>query len=73
MDTQQISRGHIQTNPLIIDSNNFTGPTPPEWCSCASVTYFKDKLYYLGGFSQDSSESIIATNRVDVRKSNESP
>ena len=47
----------------MIDSNNFTGPDPPEWHSCASVAYFKDKLYYLGG----------SKNRVDVRRSNESP
>ncbi|PAV61789.1 hypothetical protein WR25_22402 [Diploscapter pachys] len=24
-------------------------PDPPEWCTDASVAYFKDKLYYLGG------------------------
>ena len=47
----------------MIDSKNFTGPDPPEWRGYASVTYFKDKLYYLGGY----------TNRVDVRRSNESP
>ena len=47
----------------MFDSKNFTGPDPPEWRFAASVTYFKDKLYYLGGY----------TNRVDVRRSNESP
>ena len=41
----------------------FAGPDPPEWREWASVAYFKDKLYYLGG----------VTNRVDVRRSNESP
>ena len=47
----------------MIDSKNFTGPDPPEWRQWASVAYFKDKLYYLGGY----------TNRVNVRRSNESP
>ena len=47
----------------MIDSKNFTGPDPPEWRDGASVTYFKDKLYYLGG----------GTDRVDVRRSNENP
>ena len=47
----------------MIDSKNFTGPNPPEWRQWASVAYFKDKAYYLGG----------NTNRVDVRRSNESP
>ena len=45
----------------MIDSKNFTGPDPPEWRNGASVAYFKDKLYYLGG----------DTNRVNVRRSNE--
>ena len=47
----------------MIDSKNFTGPNPPEWRIDASVAYFKHKLYYLGGY----------TDRVDVRRSNESP
>ena len=47
----------------MIDSKNFTGPDPPEWRKDASVAYFKDKLYYLGG----------NTKRVDVRRSNGSP
>ena len=51
----------LSTNPWMIDSKNFTGPNPPKWHSGASVAYFKDKLYYLGGY----------TNRVDVRRSNE--
>ena len=42
----------------------FVGPDPPEWREDASVAYFKDKLYYLGGW---------ITDRVDVRRSNESP
>ena len=54
----------LSTNPRMIDSMNFTGPDPPEWRKWASLAYFKDKLYYLGGGS---------TNRVDVRRSNESP
>ena len=40
---------------------NFTGPDPPEWRENASVAYFKDKLYYLGGDYK---------NRVDVRRWN---
>ena len=52
----------------MIDSKNFTGPDPPEWCYWASVAYFKDKLYYLGGWDSNSK-----TNRVDVRRSNENP
>ena len=54
----------------MIDSKNFTGPDPPEWRDFASVVYFKDKLYYLGGWKHETSED---TNRVDVRRSNESP
>ena len=52
----------------MIDSKNFTGPDPPEWRTYAYVAYFKDKLYYLGGWNFNS-----RTNRVDVRRSNESP
>ena len=48
----------------MIDLKNFTGPDPPEWREWASVAYFKDKLYYLGGWD---------TSRVDVRRSNENP
>ena len=50
----------------MIDSKHFTGPDPPEWREFASVAYFKKKLYYLGGW-------FSKTNRVDVRRSNESP
>ena len=53
----------------MIDSKNFTGPNPPEWRNGGSVTYFKDKLYYLGGWASNIEEY---TNRVDVRRSNES-
>ena len=55
----------------MIDSKNFTGPTPLEWRKYAAITYFKDKLYYLGG--EDSPRSKEYTNRVDVRRSNENP
>ena len=48
----------------------FTGPDPPEWRLAASVAYFKDKLYYLGG---KGPKKLNNTNRVDVRRSNESP
>jgi len=54
----------------MIDSKNFTGPDPPEWRDYASVAYFKDKLYYLGGWDPNIRQS---TNQVDVRRSNESP
>ena len=54
----------------MIDSKNFTGPDPPEWRSGAFVTYFKDKLYYLGGYIP---ESRTASDRVDVGRSNENP
>ena len=48
----------------------FTGPNPPEWREWASVAYFKDKLYYLGGYSFERRKW---TDCVDVRRSNESP
>ena len=54
----------------MIDSKKFTGPNPPEWRDGASVAYFKDKLYYLGGWEPKTWKD---TNRVDVRRSNESP
>ena len=47
----------------------FAGPDPPEWRGLASVAYFKDKLYYLGGWDSKVNEY---TNRVDVGRSNES-
>ena len=54
----------------MIDSENFAGQNPPEWREFASVAYFKDKLYYLGGVDPKTRKN---TNRVDVRRSNESP
>ena len=54
----------------MIDLKNFTGPNPPKWRDHASVAYFKDKLYYLGGVDPKTKEN---TNRVDVRRSNENP
>ena len=53
----------------MIDSKSFTGQDLPEWRNCASVAYFKDKLYYLGGWEPGTSNR---TNRVDVSISNES-
>ena len=53
----------------MIDSNNFTGPDPPEWRGWASVAYFKNKLYHLGGEITKSEEY---TDQVDVKRSNES-
>ena len=54
----------------MLDSKCFAGPDPPEWRWFASVAYFKDKLYYLGGYDSKRRE---ATKRVDVRRLNESP
>ena len=54
----------------MIDLNNFTGPDPPEWRSGASVAYFKEKLYYLGGKDPKTRKN---TSRVNVRRSNENP
>ena len=54
----------------MIDSKNFTGPDPPEWRGGASVAYYKDKLYYLGGYVPGSGRT---TDRVDVRRWNECP
>ena len=54
----------------MIDSKNFTGPDPPEWRLYGSMAYFKDKLYYLSGEDPKTRKN---TNRVDVRRWNESP
>ena len=54
----------------MIDPMNFTGPDPPEWRKYAFIAYFKGKLYYLGGKDLETEADI---NRVDVRRSNESP
>ncbi|PAV57168.1 hypothetical protein WR25_14063 [Diploscapter pachys] len=40
----------------------FYRPDPPEWREWASVAYFKDKLYYLGGLDFKTDER---TKRVD--------
>ena len=48
---------------------SIAGPDPPEWREYASVAYFKDKLYYLGGWDPEVKKY---TNRVDVRRSFES-
>ena len=53
----------------MIDLKSFTGSDPPKWRNAASVAYSKDKLYYLGG---KNLKSVEYTNRVDVRRSNES-
>ena len=55
----------------MIDSKNVTGLDLPELRDYASVAYFKDKLYYLGGW--DHNKIGEETNRVDVRRSNERP
>ena len=54
----------------MIGSKNFIGLNPPEWREFASVAYFKDKLYYLGGKDPETEKY---TYRVDVRRSNEIP
>ena len=54
----------------MIDSKNVTGPDPPKWRIGASVIYFKGKLYYLGGKDPKTRKNM---NRIDVRRSNESP
>ena len=54
------------------DSENFTGPNPPKWRNDTSVAYFKDKLYYLGGYELQT-RLWSRRRRVDVRRSNESP
>ncbi|PAV85746.1 hypothetical protein WR25_23342 [Diploscapter pachys] len=41
----------------------FYRPDPPEWRQQASVAYFKNKLYYLGGWEP---EGMKTTNRVDL-------
>ncbi|PAV70555.1 hypothetical protein WR25_10655 [Diploscapter pachys] len=38
-------------------------PNPPEWRAHASVTHFKDKLYYLGGYIPRSGRT---TDRIDL-------
>ncbi|PAV90944.1 hypothetical protein WR25_12927 [Diploscapter pachys] len=38
-------------------------PDPPGWREDASVGYFKNKLYYLGGYDPETRE---ATNRIDI-------
>ena len=48
----------------------FAGPNPPEGRQWASVAYFKDKLYYLGGWDSKTRKD---TNQVDVRRSHENP
>ncbi|PAV89809.1 hypothetical protein WR25_21631, partial [Diploscapter pachys] len=52
--TMQIIKKHL---PMALERRNlFYRPDLPGWRNRASVTYFKDKLYYLGG----------NTNRVDL-------
>ena len=71
LNTRQITRGYFtKANRLVDFIAFFAGPDPPEWRKWASVAYFKDKLYYLGGEDPKTWED---TNRVDVRRSNESP
>ncbi|PAV82797.1 hypothetical protein WR25_25494 [Diploscapter pachys] len=41
----------------------FYGLDPPEWRYGVSVAYFKNKLYYLGGWDPKAKEN---TNRVDL-------
>ena len=71
-----LNAGQISIGPItirMIDSKHFTGPDPPEWCKYASVVYFKDKLYYLGGKDGKDPRAWKDMNRVDVKRLNESP
>ena len=63
LNTRQISRGLF--NKSINDKfKEFTGPDPPEWRQYASVAYYRDKLYYLGGISPKT----YIRNQIDVRR-----
>ncbi|PAV89303.1 hypothetical protein WR25_05719 [Diploscapter pachys] len=54
----------IKHLPMALERNIlFYRPDPPEWRNGASVAYFKDKLYYLGGVD---SKTRGDTNRVDL-------
>ncbi|PAV65826.1 hypothetical protein WR25_13503 [Diploscapter pachys] len=45
----------------------FYRPDPPEWRDQAVVSYFRDKLYYLGGRDPETWDD---TNRVDTMNGN---
>ncbi|PAV84362.1 hypothetical protein WR25_20817 [Diploscapter pachys] len=61
----QIIKKHL---PIAFERKHlFYRPDPPEWRRWASVAYFKDKLYYLGGQDPKSEEH---TNRVDMMNEN---
>ncbi|PAV61727.1 hypothetical protein WR25_11148 [Diploscapter pachys] len=44
----------------------FYRPDLPKWRLWASVAYFKDKVYYLGGKDEKDSKTWENTNRVDL-------
>ncbi|PAV75325.1 hypothetical protein WR25_08906 [Diploscapter pachys] len=46
-----------------VDGDTQLGPDPPEWRNDASVAYFKDKLYYLGGYDFETWKN---TNLADL-------
>ncbi|PAV62949.1 hypothetical protein WR25_03852 [Diploscapter pachys] len=55
-------------NELFQNINNshkvlFYCPDPPGWREDASVGYFKNKLYYLGGYDPETREAM---NRIDI-------
>ncbi|PAV73055.1 hypothetical protein WR25_13471 [Diploscapter pachys] len=53
---------------LVLDRRTlFYRPDPPEWREYASVAYFKNKLYYLGGYILGT---LITTDRVDAMNGN---
>ncbi|PAV83944.1 hypothetical protein WR25_02127 [Diploscapter pachys] len=57
----QIVKKHL---PMALERKIFFyRPDPPEWRIDASVAYFKDKLYYLGGQDPETKED---TSRVDL-------
>ncbi|PAV62768.1 hypothetical protein WR25_26968 [Diploscapter pachys] len=50
-------------NNTVAEQILFYCPDPPEWRKHGSVAYFKDKLYYLGGYYPETSER---TNQVNL-------
>ncbi|PAV62195.1 hypothetical protein WR25_16994 [Diploscapter pachys] len=61
----QIIKRHLPI-ALVLERNTlFYRPDPPEWRGWATVAYFKDKLYYLGGKNGEDFEMYKKSNRVD--------
>ncbi|PAV85413.1 hypothetical protein WR25_07857 [Diploscapter pachys] len=62
----QIIKKHLPIALVLKRRMLFYRPDPPEWRTGASVAYFKDKLYYLGGKDGKDPETWEDTNRVDL-------